>query len=223
MIKLNQVSKKYNNHEIIKNTSFVFSNKKIYGIVGKNGAGKTTLLKLMTNVAMPTTGTVVRDKGLIGCSFGLDYYEDLTVEKNLLLRKSILGIKEDTFALDLMKETGLWDHKSKKAKDLSLGLKQLLDISLAFVGNPNIIILDEPFNGLDPMNLIIVRDKIKTYFATTDCLMIISSHGLAELEKLASEFLIINDGKILDAIDHSDITENDSLETIFQAKIMEGR
>ncbi len=223
MIELNAVSKKYKTHEIIKNTNFVFHSKKIYGIVGKNGAGKTTLLKLMTNLAMPTTGTVVMDnKNLIGCSFGLDYYEDLTVEKNLLLRKSILGIKDDEFSLNLMKETGLWDHKSKKAKDLSLGLKQLLDISLAFVGNPNIIILDEPFNGLDPMNLILVRDKIKTYFAKTDCLMIISSHSLSELEKLASEFIIINNGKILDTIHSADINENDSLEKIFQAKIMEG-
>lgn len=223
MIELVNVGKNYGKTSVLKDISFSFQDEKVYGIVGKNGIGKTTLLKQIAQVANPTFGEIVQEKNQrIGCSFGNDYYEELSIWQNLMLRKKVLGVEEDKTTTWMMKKVGLWEEKSKKVRELSLGMKQMLDLSLAFIGNPELMVLDEPFNGLDPMNVIIMRELIQEYVKREKCLVIISSHDLAGLEKLATEIIMLNDGQIIETLSIKELEEGISLEDVFRDKMLEG-
>lgn len=173
----------------------------IYGIIGKNGAGKTTLLKILNGMIKQTEGTVninYNSNRLIGALIeepGLFY--DMTGLENLKVKAYAVGIEDTAELQRILEWVGLSKYKNMKTKNYSLGMKQRLGIALALVGDPEIIILDEPINGLDPQGIAEIRRLILELKVEHKKTIIVSSHILEELFKIGDKYAIINDGKLV--------------------------
>ena len=180
----------------------------IYGLIGRNGAGKTTILKMLSGLSTPTEGSYsifgktgkeldsVRPKvGTLIENPGL--YPNLSAYENLKLKCIVMDRNEDGYINELLTLVGLQDTGKKASKNFSMGMKQRLGIALALVGDPEIIILDEPINGLDPQGIAEMRDILTTLSREKGLTIIISSHILEELAKIANAYGIIHDGKLL--------------------------
>lgn len=180
----------------------------IYGLIGRNGAGKTTILKMLSGLSTPTEGSYsilgktgkeldsVRAKvGALIENPGI--YPSMSAYENLKLKCIAMDRNEDEYINELLSLVGLQDTGKKAAKNFSMGMKQRLGIALALIGEPEIIILDEPINGLDPQGIAAMRDILKTLSKEKGLTIIISSHILEELAKIADAYGIIHDGKLL--------------------------
>lgn len=180
----------------------------IYGFIGRNGAGKTTFLKMISGLSKPTKGEVemfgYRGKDLskirsrVGClieSPGL--YGNMNAYDNLLLKCKLFGIKKEGYIAEILKIVGLGDAGKKLVKTFSLGMKQRLGIALALVGEPDLMVLDEPINGLDPQGIAEMRDTILKLQEERNMTFLISSHILEELSKVCTDYGIIHDGSLL--------------------------
>lgn len=181
----------------------------IYGFVGKNGAGKTTLMRVISGLNNPTSGTYslyntdYKDSkiGMVRKKFGAvvetpSIYLDLTAKENLLLQYKLHGIKPDGLD-DLLNLVGLPDTGKKKAKDFSLGMRQRLSIAFSLVSDPDFLILDEPINGLDPEGIIEVRELLLKLHNERNITILISSHILDELSRLATHYGFIDSGRLI--------------------------
>ncbi len=181
----------------------------IYGFVGKNGAGKTTLMRVISGLNNPTSGTYslydtdYKDSkiGEVRKKFGAvvetpSIYLDLTAKENLLLQYKLHGIKPDGLD-DLLNLVGLPNTGKKKAKDFSLGMRQRLSIAFSLISNPNFLILDEPINGLDPEGIVEVRELLLKLNNERNITILISSHILDELSKLATHYGFIDRGRLI--------------------------
>lgn len=181
----------------------------IYGFVGKNGAGKTTLMRVISGLNNPTSGTYslyntdYKDSkiGMVRKKFGAvvetpSIYLDLTAKENLLLQYKLHGIKPDGLD-DLLNLVGLPDTGKKKARDFSLGMRQRLSIAFSLISNPNFLILDEPINGLDPEGIIEVRELLLKLHNERNITILISSHILDELSRLATHYGFIDSGRLI--------------------------
>lgn len=223
MIQVNQLEKYYRHEPVLKSITLTFEPRMVYGLIGKNGVGKTTFLKQIAHLAHPTSGSVSKLNPLIvGCSFGHSYYEDLSIIKNVQLRQSYLNQAHATLAIDFLKQVGLWDKRKRKVSKLSLGMKQMVDLALAFIGEPNLLIFDEPLNGLDPENVIVFRTFLSNYMSSRQVTTIISSHDLGSLPKIANHFILMHDGRIIDQFSPSSSENIDSLEERFTKIIAKG-
>ena len=182
----------------------------IYGFVGRNGAGKTTLIRLICGLQSPTAGTYAlygadsRDKGLSRARRRMgavveapSIYLDLTARDNLREQLRVLGAPTDDGIPQLLKLVGLEDTGSKKARNFSLGMKQRLGIAVALAGDPDFLVLDEPVNGLDPQGIIDIRELILKLNRERNITVLISSHILDELSKLATHYGFIDGGRIV--------------------------
>lgn len=181
----------------------------IYGFIGKNGAGKSTTLKMITGLIFPTSGEIKlfgekrnsftsRRIGSLIETVGL--YPNLSAYDNMELKAIAMGINNKNKITELLNLVGL-DPKSKKVvKKFSLGMKQRLGIALALLGNPDLLILDEPINGLDPEGIREVREVIQYLNDTKKMTIIISSHILGELSKIATKYGIIRAGHMVEEI-----------------------
>lgn len=181
----------------------------IYGFIGKNGAGKSTTLKMITGLIFPTSGEIKlfgekrnsftsRRIGSLIETAGL--YLNLSAYDNMELKAIAMGINNKNKITELLNLVRL-DPKSKKVvKKFSLGMKQRLGIALALLGNPDLLILDEPINGLDPEGIREVREVIQYLNDTKKMTIIISSHILGELSKIATKYGIIRDGHMVEEI-----------------------
>ena len=182
----------------------------IYGFVGRNGAGKTTLIRLICGLQKPTSGkftldgvpSTERDILKIRRKMGAvvetpSIYLDMTAEDNLKQQYRILGLPSYDGLRELLGLVGLSDTGKKKAKDFSLGMRQRLGIAIALVGNPDFLILDEPVNGLDPQGIIEMRELILKLNRERGITVLISSHILDELHRLATWYGFIDQGKIV--------------------------
>lgn len=180
----------------------------IYGLIGRNGAGKTTILKMLSGLSTPAEGSysilgktgkeldAVRSKvGALIENPGI--YPSMSAYENLKLKCIAMDRNEDEYINELLSLVGLQDTGKKAAKNFSMGMKQRLGIALALIGDPEIIILDEPINGLDPQGIAEMRDILKTLSREKGLTVIISSHILEELAKIADAYGIIHDGKLL--------------------------
>ena len=180
----------------------------IYGLIGRNGAGKTTILKMLSGLSTPTEGSYsilgktgkeldsVRAKvGALIENPGI--YPSMSAYENLKLKCIAMDRNEDAYINELLSLVGLQDTGKKATKNFSMGMKQRLGIALALIGDPEIIILDEPINGLDPQGIAAMRDILKTLSKEKGLTIIISSHILEELAKIADAYGIIHDGKLL--------------------------
>ncbi len=214
VVQTSGLTKKYGSTVALNDVSITVHRGEIYGFVGRNGAGKTTLIRVLTGIANPTSGTFT----LLGAKSKAEQketrkhiaamvetpalYMNMTAHDNLRTTLILKGIKDESLIRSRLKEVGLDDviSSSKKAKDFSLGMKQRLGIAMALLGDPELLILDEPTNGLDPEGIREMRELLVKINKDRNITMIISSHILGELSKLATRFGFIDKGVIINEI-----------------------
>ncbi len=205
------LSKKYRHTQALRDLTLHVPKGAIYGIVGKNGAGKTTLIRLICGLQEPTSGSyalygigngsadIIKARRRMGAVVETpSIYMDMSAEENLKQQYLVLGLPSFDGIPELLKLVGLETAGRKKAKHFSLGMKQRLGIALALVNSPEILLLDEPINGLDPQGIAEVRTLIHRLVTERKLTIILSSHILDELAKVANRYGIIHDGVLLD-------------------------
>lgn len=203
------LTKIYGTHRAADQINIHIKKGEVYGLIGRNGAGKTTILKMICGLSTPTSGSFtfmgksgaelskhMKDIGSLIETPGL--FPKMTAFQNVKLKCLSLGIKDDEYVHSLLEQVGLSNVGKKHVQSFSLGMKQRLGIALALVGNPKFIVLDEPINGLDPQGIAEMRSIIHKLSKENGLTIIVSSHILEELVKVADSFAIINDGKLLD-------------------------
>lgn len=219
ILKTNGLTKKYHNDFALKDVNITIKKGEIYGLIGQNGAGKSTLLRLITGLAFPTSGTItifdynstekIRDaQKRIGAIIehpalflNMTAYENLEVHR---LQKGIPGKACINNSLELV---GLENTGKKKVKNFSLGMKQRLGLAIALLSDPELLILDEPTNGLDPMGIVEMRELIHKLNREKGLTVLISSHILTELYKTATCFGIIHKGQLLEELTTKELDE----------------
>lgn len=215
MIKLKNINKYYDKFHVIKDLSLNVNKGEVYGLVGKNGAGKTTVFKIILGLSDYASGEVsikgsttqselLLNRREIGFFIGKNFFDYLDARENLNYYRRLKGIKDKNEVERVLKIVGLQDVKAKY-KSFSMGMKQRLGIANALLGNPEILILDEPTNGLDPQGILDIRNIIKRLNEEFGMTIIVSSHILGELEHTASRFGIVHQGKVLREISKSEL------------------
>lgn len=204
VISIREVNKSFGKKTILSNLNLEINKGEIYAIVGNNGAGKTTLLRMICGQLKPNGGEIVfsDNKTKIGTLIeSPGYFKDMTAYDNLKAKALCLGYKySKQQLLDLLEFVSLKDVDKKKAGKFSMGMKQRLGIALALLGDPEILILDEPTNSLDPQGINEVRKLIEKINKEKGVTIIISSHILEELYKVATKFCIIHKKGIIKEI-----------------------
>lgn len=219
VLELKGVTKRYGKFVAVDDASFTLERGKIYGFIGQNGAGKTTIIRMIAGVSVPTSGTIElfgdgSEKGLkegrkkMGAIVEAPaLYTALTAHKNLEIQAELYDIKDKSYIDELLQLVGLDACDKRKVKNFSLGMRQRLAIAMALVSNPEFLILDEPVNGLDPMGIVEIRNLLLKLHSERNITILISSHILAELHMLATDYVIINHGKIVECISSKDMEE----------------
>ncbi|MBO4578562.1 MAG: ATP-binding cassette domain-containing protein [Clostridiales bacterium] len=203
VIVLSGVGKKYGKSTVLKDVSFSVPKGSVFGLVGRNGAGKTTLMRLMTGlqncdegkITMSVTGNRI---GSVGAIVELaSIYTNMSARDNLVFQYMNLGRKVDESLDELLAFVGLADTGKKHAGKFSLGMRQRLGIAVALVGDPELLVLDEPVNGLDPQGILEVRNLLLKLSREKGITIVISSHILSELSKLATHYAFIEEGRVV--------------------------
>lgn len=202
------LTKQYGKNKAVNNVNIHIKQGDIYGLIGRNGAGKTTILKMISGLAAPTDGEfslfgksgknatrVMNRVGTLIESPGV--YRNLSAAQNLEIKCIAMGVREKGVVEELLKTVGLENVGEKKVGKFSLGMKQRLGIALALVGDTDLVVLDEPINGLDPQGIAEVRETIERLNKEKGITFIISSHILEELSKIATHYGIIHNGELL--------------------------
>lgn len=213
VLKTNALSKNYKNFNALNGLSMSIPKGAIYGFVGKNGAGKTTLIRLICGLQEPTSGDytlygrkntdreIVQSRRRMGAVVEVpSIYLDMTAEDNLKQQYCVLGLPSFDGLTDILKLVGLENTGKKKAKNFSLGMRQRLGIAIALAGDPDFLVLDEPVNGLDPQGIIEIRELILKLNREQQITVLISSHILDELSRLATHYGFIDNGRIVKEI-----------------------
>lgn len=213
------LSKVYRQTAALQQVDLKIEKGKIYGFIGQNGAGKTTFLRLVTGLAFPTEGTLKlwgeteqsklqEQRKRIGCMIEMPaLFPNLTAYQNLEVQRIQRGIPDKTVIKKCLSMVGLPDTGNKRVRNFSLGMRQRLGIAIALLNTPEFLILDEPINGLDPVSIVEVRNLLKTLNKEYGMTILVSSHILEELYQTASEFIIINEGKIIEEISDKELNE----------------
>lgn len=222
IIKTNQLTKAYKGKEVVSNVNMKVKKGEIYGFLGPNGAGKTTIMKMLTNLVKPTSGEIeIFGEKLTDTSYEVlkrmgsiieypVFYDRLTARENLELHCEYMGYydkKAIDAALDLVKLKNIED---KSVKDFSLGMKQRLAIARAIITKPELLILDEPINGLDPVGIKELRDLFHMLCREYGITMLISSHILGEMEQIADTIGVISEGKLIKEVSMAEIHEQNT-------------
>ena len=207
------LSKKYGKFDALKNLNMHIPKGAIYGFVGKNGAGKTTLIRLICGLQTPSSGeysiygikntdkNICRTRRRMGAVVETpSIYLDMTARDNLKQQCLVLGLPSYEIIDETLELVGLADTGKKKARNFSLGMKQRLGIAVALIGNPDLIVLDEPVNGLDPQGIVEVRELVLKLNRESGITFLISSHILDELSKIATNYGFIDKGQIVKEI-----------------------
>ena len=212
----NNLTKKYKHQAAVNNVSINVRRGEIYGLVGKNGAGKTTLLKMIGGLVSPTNGDISfmgysgKERRKVLSRIGIlieapSLYSGMTAYDNLKLKCICTGVNKEGYIENLLKTVGLGEVGKKKVSQFSLGMKQRLGIAMALVGEPDLLLLDEPINGLDPQGIVEIRNTLLDLNKIKDITIIISSHILEELSKIATNFGFINNGELVKELSHSEL------------------
>ena len=218
VLKTNALSKSYKDFKALNGLSMNVPKGAIYGFVGKNGAGKTTLIRLICGLQEPTSGEytlygrkntdkeIVKSRRRVGAVVETpSIYLDMTAEDNLKQQSRILGLPSFDGLHDILELTGIAQTGKKKAKNFSLGMRQRLGIAIALVGDPDFLVLDEPVNGLDPQGIIEIRELILKLNREHQITVLISSHILDELSKLATHYGFIDHGCMIKEISAAEL------------------
>lgn len=206
ILKTDNLSKIYGAKTVLNHVSIHVPKKSIYGLVGKNGAGKTTLMRIICGLAQQSEGSytllgksndaaVRQHMGMLIEKPGI--YEHMTALENLRYFSLLFGIQSQDYNR-ILEMVGLQNAGKKKARQFSLGMKQRLGIAISLLGNPDFLILDEPINGLDPEGVYEMRKMLETLNREQGTTIMIASHILSELYKLATDYAIIDGGCLID-------------------------
>ena len=210
ILETNGLCKKYKNFKALDGLTMHIPKGEIYGFVGKNGAGKTTLIRVICGLQEPSGGSYSlygvknserniadarRKTGAVVETPSI--YLDMTAQENLRAQYRVLGIRSYDSIGELLKLVGLENTGKKKAKNFSLGMKQRLGIAVALAGNPDFLVLDEPINGLDPQGIVEMRELILRLNREHGITVLISSHILDELSRLATWYGFIDRGHMV--------------------------
>ena len=213
VLRTNALCKNYKDYKALNGLSMNVPKGSIYGFVGKNGAGKTTLIRLICGLQEPTSGeytlygrkntdkSLLKSRRRIGAVVETpSIYLDMTAQENLKQQYQILGLPSYDGLEEILKLVGLEHTGRKKAKNFSLGMRQRLGIAIALVGDPDFLVLDEPVNGLDPQGIIEMRELLLNLNRKHQITVLISSHILDELSRLATHYGFIDKGHLVKEI-----------------------
>lgn len=211
ILETNNLVKKYRRFTALDGLTMHVPKGSIYGFVGRNGAGKTTLIRMVCGLQFPTSGEFTlygkSGSGIAAARRRMgavvetpSIYLDMTAEDNLKEQYRIIGLPSFDGIPELLKLVGLVNTGNKKARHFSLGMRQRLGIAVALCGNPDFLILDEPVNGLDPQGIVEIRELILKLNRERQITVLISSHILDELSKLATHYGFIDKGRIVKEI-----------------------
>ena len=218
-IRLDRLTKTFGGYRAVSSVSLEVNQGEIYGFVGLNGAGKSTTIHMMLSLLKPTSGSAY----LLGSKVGFgnydlwkkvgfleeaSFYPGLTVEENLDIARRMQLLPDRRCISHMMKKFGLESQKDKKAEDLSLGNRQRLGLAKAMIHSPQILILDEPINGLDPEGVVEIRNILLDLSKNSGVTVFLSSHILGELAKLADRIGIIHEGKLIQEIEMAHLEQS---------------
>lgn len=224
ILKTNALVKKYGEATVLNNINMTINRGDIYGFVGKNGAGKTTFMRTVLSLTSPTSGEIklFGDKTIeeVGLRVGSlieapGLYKNSNAYENLKRFSIIYGADEEKIP-EILQLVGLANTGKKKAKDFSLGMRQRLGIAIALLGDPEILLLDEPINGLDPAGIKDIRDLILKLNKEKNITFLISSHLLDELAKVVTKYGFINNGTLFEEIEAKNLLEKCKQQVIIE-------
>lgn len=208
-VELRAISKRYGGFEAVKSVSFSLMEGELCALIGENGAGKSTLIRLITGLSEPSSGTIsmfgqTGRREIRSCRERLGYmpdlnasYPNLTARDNLVVRCIEWGLPTDRSIDGVLSTVGLGEAGGKKVKNFSMGMRRRLDLAIALLGDPELLILDEPTNGLDPMGIVEVRKILTHLNKDQGKTILVSSHNLEEMHKLATDYLFISHGRLI--------------------------
>lgn len=215
-----KLSKQYRNFKALNELSMSVPKGSIYGFVGKNGSGKTTLIRIICGLQKPTQGnytlyensytekSIIRSRRRMGAVVETpSIYLNMNAEDNIKEQYRILGLPSFDEIPNLLKLVGLENTGKKKAKNFSLGMRQRLGIAIALAGDPDFLVLDEPVNGLDPQGIVEIRELILKLNREHQITVLISSHILDELSRIATHYGFIDNGHIVKEITAKELKE----------------
>jgi len=203
----------YGRQKVINDVSFQLYPGRVLALIGPNGAGKSSIMRILAGLVMPEKGQIIwKGKSLTSPSIihhaagffieGPDFYKNLNAQQNLSLLKRIR--KDQQSVIDLLRVVGMEDAASKKVRKFSSGMKQRLAIAQALLGDPSMLVLDEPFSGLDPEVKQFLMDLIRQLAIEKNKAILVSSHLLSDMEALADDFVLLNEGQVYAAGSLSD-------------------
>lgn len=204
LLQTKALTKQYGHQKAVDNVDIHIKKGAIYGFIGRNGAGKTTCMRMIGGLAKPTSGEISmfgytgkdlsKVRSRVGCLIEAPgVYPNMTAKENIEMKCRLFGISKKGYAEGILDKVGLLNVGKKKTKNFSLGMKQRLGIGMALVGEPDLLVLDEPINGLDPQGIAEVRDTIQNLCAQQDMTVFISSHILEELSKCSEKITLTVD------------------------------
>lgn len=216
LLETDKLTKIYGKQKAVNGVNVHLEKGAIYGFIGRNGAGKTTFLKMICGMAKPTSGDITlfgkknNDRASEMKRIGVliedpGIFPGMTAYDNLKLKCKAAGINKEGYIEGILKTIGLEKVGKKKTGCFSLGMKQRLGIGLALVGDPELLLLDEPINGLDPQGILEVREMLTTLVKERNMTIIISSHILEELSKVATHFGIIDNGVLIKELSNEEL------------------
>ncbi len=216
VLETTNLTKTYSRKNVVSNLNMKIRKGDIYGFIGKNGAGKSTTIKMIAGMISPSSGSIKlfgeekldEPRKKIGCIIeNPTFYPYMSAHDNIEAQRILKGVKDKSVTNELLEVVGLKDVGKKKLKKFSLGMKQRLAIALALVGDPEILLLDEPINGLDPSGIREIRELILKLSEEAGITILISSHILGELTKISSSYGVIRDGKLVGQFTKEELEE----------------
>ncbi|HLS24508.1 MAG TPA: ABC transporter ATP-binding protein [Beutenbergiaceae bacterium] len=202
------LTKRYGTHAAVDGVSIRLRRGRIYGLIGSNGAGKTSLMRLISGLSFPTAGSVElfgsgaarprqRDLARMGILIETpSLHGGMTARQNIHLHRLMRGVPDAALDERLLELVGLADTGTKRVRNFSLGMRQRLGIALALIADPELLVLDEPVNGLDPLGVVEVRTLVRDLAREHGITVLISSHNLPELFQTATDYIIIDAGQV---------------------------
>ena len=239
VIQVRELTKSFNEIKAVNNLSFTVEQGLVYGFIGQNGAGKSTTIRLLLTLVAPLSGQIeifgqplAQNRNAILRNIGAlierpDLYNYLTAFENLKLFAALSGVKiNKNYLMNQLQQVGLEARADSKVKTFSQGMKQRLGIAIALVHNPELIILDEPMNGLDPQGIADIRQLILNLRRQQGKTIFVSSHLLSEVEQIADSLLIIHKGeKVIEGTVQDLLNPEESMvevETKMQDELIKG-
>lgn len=217
LIEVKNLKKQYMKQTAVNNVSFQIKEGMICGLIGPNGAGKTTIMKMLGGLVLPTEGSMSifgssDENGLARARSRMSFMietpyakEKMTARQNLEKQRIQKGIPDKKRIDEVLKIVGLEDTGKKHVKNFSLGMRQRLGIAIALLGKPEIMIMDEPVNGLDPEGIVEIRELLLKLNREEHITIVISSHILSELSLLCTDYIFIHHGKLIQSVSSEEL------------------